>query len=75
MTPIAIYSNSYFGDYAYIRICPICQRFVKADPTSFIPEILRDEPNATCKRCGRVQMEFYDWLPEKEEDNAKTDPT
>lgn len=68
MTPLAIYNNKVFGYYAFARICPKCHRFVKADATTVIPEILKDAPNATCKKCGRVQMDFYDWITETEDE-------
>jgi len=49
-------------DYAvFYRICPKCGRYVKADEKSKCGEYLGEEPNATCKRCGRVQMPFCTW--------------
>ena len=47
----------------FTRICPKCNRFVKADKSvkfmsNFIDEIKDIKPNATCKKCGRVTMEF-----------------
>ena len=47
--------------FLFYRICPICGRFVKADEGSKMPEYLQDKPNATCKKCGRVQMPFCGW--------------
>ena len=47
------------GDAVFVPICPICGRFVKADDTIEINDSgLRSAPNATCKKCGRVQMPF-----------------
>lgn len=51
--------RQFYGDdtetASYIPVCPHCGRFVKADkqvkPNS-------NEPNATCKKCGRVEMPF-----------------
>jgi len=45
-----------YGEGAtFTRVCPNCGRFVKADDMSAAhPE----EPNATCKKCGRVEMNF-----------------
>lgn len=51
----------------FYRICPICGRYVKADEKSKMPEYLGDNPNATCKKCGRVQMSFCTWYTEEEE--------
>lgn len=39
--------------------CPGCARFVKANKvlrTNWLTEDLVSEPNATCSRCGAVQM-------------------
>lgn len=44
----------------YIRLCPNCGRFVKADDRSAPP--FTGKPNATCPRCGRVEMPFYGWV-------------
>ena len=50
------------GEYfSYYRICPKCGRFVKADHSSKLPTNIGDETNATCKKCGRVQMLFAWW--------------
>ncbi|MBO5969212.1 MAG: hypothetical protein J6S14_12025 [Clostridia bacterium] len=50
------------GDYCvFYMVCPKCGRFVKADDSSKYGEYLHDEPNATCKKCGRVQMPFCCW--------------
>ncbi|MGK7344995.1 MAG: hypothetical protein ACNS63_04225 [Candidatus Nitrospinota bacterium M3_3B_026] len=44
------------GLAVFVPVCPRCGRYVKADAEIFIwkPE----EPNATCKKCGRVSMYF-----------------
>ena len=65
-TPIVIYGE---GDlrHAYYRICPKCGRFVKPDEKTKIPEYQGQKPNATCKRCGRVQMRFCFWFGDEEE--------
>lgn len=46
------------GFWTFIPVCPTCGRFVKADETIFVGELtgLKKEPNATCKKCGRVEM-------------------
>ena len=45
----------------FYRVCPKCGRYVKADERSKFGEYLHDTPNATCKKCGRVQMPFAWW--------------
>ena len=44
----------------FIPVCQNCGRFVKADATvTFTYDgPPADKPNATCKKCGRVQMYF-----------------
>lgn len=48
----------YSDGTALIPVCQLCRRFVKADDVITINGLgeLVDEPNATCTRCGRVQM-------------------
>ena len=54
----------YYGDMCFVRLCPECARFVKADETlnykhnKWTEEDKFDEPNATCKKHGRVNMIF-----------------
>ena len=61
-TPVVSY-GPFEGDYHfYFRVCPKCGRFVRPDDTAKIPEYQGREPNATCKRCGRVQMPFCSWM-------------
>lgn len=60
-SPIVSYGPVDGLNFAFYRVCPKCGRFVKADIKSQAPEFLRDKYNATCKKCGRVQMPFYDW--------------
>lgn len=66
-TPIVVYGPFEGTNYAYFRVCPKCGRFVKADNRAKIPEF-QEEPNATCKRCGRVKMPFCGWMDEEEDD-------
>lgn len=42
------------GGYVFIPVCPNCGRFVKSDPACFVNDT--EQPNATCKKCGRVRM-------------------
>lgn len=42
----------------FIPVCPKCGRYVKADK-SIVTNMDGDfkrQPNATCKKCGRVEM-------------------
>ena len=57
--PLVWYGEPDDDGTVYIRLCPHCGRFVKADDRSGPPSV--DEPNATCARCGRVKMPFYGW--------------
>lgn len=67
--PLVSYGPMYDGGYhVYYRICPKCGRYVKADHATRIPEYQGKEPNATCKRCGRVQMELCTWDYDEVED-------
>jgi DNA-directed RNA polymerase subunit RPC12/RpoP len=43
----------------FVPVCSECGRFVGADETMrFVHETIAPGPNATCKRCGRVEMLF-----------------
>lgn len=50
----------------FIRVCERCGRFVK--PDDFIEytgsERLRNQPNATCRKCGRTKMIFEGFIKE-----------
>ena len=50
----------YDGGATFVPVCENCGRFVKSDETIRVNELtgLSDEPNATCKKCGRVHMIF-----------------
>ena len=60
-TPVVCYGPHETEYHLWYRVCPNCGRFVKNDEYTKIPEYLGKEPNATCKRCGRVQMPFCGW--------------
>ena len=48
--------QSFDGGWLVQRVCPKCNRFVKVDDTIFVNEYgMKDAPNATCKKCGRVE--------------------
>jgi len=47
----------------FVRVCPNCGRFVKADDpletmVNGLDEVRLPETNATCAKCGRVSMPF-----------------
>lgn len=60
------YPNEAQGNALFVPVCRTCGRFVTADLVThwrFVPNnswvggyLLPVEPNATCKRCGRVSM-------------------
>ncbi len=68
-TPMKFYGDK--GEVlAFIRLCPNCARFVKADGSVLVNGLdqLSEEPNATCSKCGRVNMPFDGYWPSSEED-------
>lgn len=70
-TPTVMYGPTWDGEYhMYFRVCPKCGRFVKPDDKCAIPEYQSMKPNATCKKCGRVQMPFVDWIDEDDLDEV-----
>jgi len=64
MSATAIYENVrrvvYDGGATFVPVCAVCLRFVKADKTILVNEWLglKDQPNATCRKCGRTKMLF-----------------
>ena len=48
----------------FVPVCPRCGRYVRADETIGIDGFggLKDQPNATCSRCGRVKMLFEGFM-------------
>ena len=47
------------GRSVFVPVCPNCARFVKADSTVSVDiHGQPNKPNATCSRCGRVEMLF-----------------
>jgi hypothetical protein len=53
-------------EYDGATFCPVCQncgRFVKADKTrGFIGGTIAPGPDATCSKCGRVEMPFEGFI-------------
>lgn len=57
---------TYAGGAVFVPKCA-CGRYVKPDATVRVGEQgLADEPNATCSRCGRVEMYFEGFFGEDE---------
>lgn len=52
------YGDTSEGWWVFVPVCPKCGKFVKADKSIRVNGLgLRaEEPNATCKKCGRVEM-------------------
>lgn len=48
---------SYDG-WQFVPVCPDCGQFAKADDSILINGLgeYKRQPNATCKRCGRIEM-------------------
>jgi len=48
----------------FIPRCPTCGRYVKADEKIFVNDAvgLKDAPNGTCKKDGRVKMCFLGFI-------------
>lgn len=67
-TPVVMYAEVDGSCPVFWRVCPRCGRFVKADNATRIPEYLGKDQNATCKKCGRVQMPFAWWYTEEDDD-------
>lgn len=61
MEPIIQYETG----ATFVRKCSKCNRFVKADEsivTNRWTGGLKKQPNATCKKCGRVEMVFLGFI-------------
>jgi hypothetical protein len=57
----------YVGGATFIPVCPQCGRFVKADESISLDKWtgrLIGQPNASCQRCGRVEMPFEGFVEE-----------
>lgn len=48
------------GGATFVPVCPNCGRFVRADDIIYENEItgVKKQPNATCSKCGRIEMPF-----------------
>ena len=61
---------SYEGGATFVPVCMKCGRYVKADKeiqTDFEGGIKRGEPNATCSKCGRTEMNFEGYFDVEQE--------
>ena len=56
----------YEGGATFVPVCPICGRFVKVDKTITVDGfgLLVPIPNATCSKCGRIEMLFEGFIGE-----------
>lgn len=59
-----VYTAEEHGDLIFVPVCSVCGRFVKADKSVMVNGLgrLKEEPNATCSKCGRVEMPFEGYL-------------
>lgn len=54
---------TYEGGATFVPVCEKCGRYVKADDSVFTNDYgLKDQPNATCKKCGRTKMLFEGFM-------------
>lgn len=54
----------YEGGATFVPVCERCGRFVKPNKTirASPKRSLKDEPNATCSKCGPTKMVFRGFL-------------
>jgi len=53
----------YESGAVFVRVCSKCGRFVKSDEVIYIGDAgLRSGPNATCRKCGRIEMVFEGFI-------------
>jgi hypothetical protein len=47
------------GDAYFLPVCPHCGRYIKMDDNVYWNEYngFKDQPNATCSKCGRIKIE------------------
>ena len=56
----------YESGATFVPKCEKCGRFVKPDKSVWTGDAgLKDQPNATCSRCGRIKMIFEGFLIKK----------
>lgn len=55
--------KSEYHGATFVPVCPICGRFVKADDRmGFRGGTITEGSNATCHKCGRVEMLFEGFM-------------
>ena len=56
--------KQYESSATFVPVCTACGRFVKADETILINDEtgLKEQPNATCSKCGRIRMLFEGFI-------------
>lgn len=54
----------YEGGATFVPVCTQCGRFVRVDESIAVNDVvgLKDQPNATCAKCGRVKMRFEGFI-------------
>jgi hypothetical protein len=59
-----IYNIENEGHLCFIPVCPKCGRYVKSDESVLVNLLgeLKKESNATCKKCGRIEMPCEGYL-------------
>lgn len=62
------YDDDQGGFAQFVPVCIQCARFVKADGTITLDGEGRlvKKPNATCSKCGRIEMLFEGFFSEEE---------
>lgn len=59
-----VYGGNGDGDLCFLHVCEQCGRYVKADGSVLINGLgrLKDQPSATCSKCGRIKMFFEGFI-------------
>jgi len=56
----------YLGGATFVPVCRKCGRYVKPDDTIQYNDYgVRNQPNATCSKCGRTKMLFEGFVGEE----------
>ncbi len=56
----------YDGGATFVPVCMKCGRYVTSDDSIVTNDVvgLKDQPNATCSKCGRTNMPFEGFFNE-----------
>lgn len=58
-----VYGKGEFEGATFVPVCLICRQFVKADEMMrFQGDTIAAGPNATCSKCGRIEMPFEGFI-------------